>query len=315
MQQLFLMDPLEGVAPATDTTFALMRAAAARGHRIFFARAETLSLWGGTAHVSAREVLLPPEGHPGPHFEWRGEAEVRQVEDFPVVWIRTDPPFDEAYLEATWILDRVDRRRTLLMNDPTGIRGANEKLYALNFSELCPPTLVTSDRAHLRRFVEEHGEAVLKPLAGYAGGGILFANAKMRGLSALIEVATPGGARTEAQAYLPEAARGDKRIILLNGEPLGAVLRVHGEGEERNNLHLGGSAQKTTLDDDDRRIIRAIAPRLREDGLRFVGVDVIGGKLTEINVTSPTGILEIEALDGPGARSRVIQWTEENAPV
>lgn len=311
MEQLFLMDPLERVNPATDTTFALMRAAAARGHRLFFAEAHDLSLVGGTPWVTAREVALPAEG---PLFEWRGAPTFRELATFPIVWLRTDPPFDEAYLEATWLLDRVDPSRCKVINDPAGVRRANEKLYALHFPELCPPTLVSADRALLRRFVDEHREVVFKPLSGHAGAGILFAQAGMRGLNALIEVATPNGTRTEVQAYLPAATKGDKRILLLDGEPLGAVLRVHAPGEERNNLHLGGTAAQTTLDEDDLHIIRTVAPRLRKDGLSFVGLDVIGGKLTEVNVTSPTGIREIEDLDGPGACAKVIEWTERSAP-
>ncbi len=313
MNQLFLMDPLEGIAPDTDTTYALMRAAQARGHSLFFARAQDLSLVGGSPWVTAREVELPdPAG--GTIFRWKDEARFLEVSGFPIVWLRTDPPFDEAYLETTWILDRVDPARCRVVNDPSGVRGANEKLYALHFPELCPPTLVTSDRALLRRFVDEHGEAVLKPPNGHAGSGILFAKAGMRGLSSLIEVATQGGSRTEAQRYLPEASQGDKRILLLNGDPLGAILRIHAPGEERNNLHLGGEAIPSTLDDADLRIVQTVAPRLRADGLVFVGLDVIGGMLTEINVTSPTGIQEIEGFDGAGACERVIEWSEKNAP-
>lgn len=312
MEMLFIMDPLERAAPDKDTTWALMRNAGARGHRTFFALADDLSLEGGTPWIRARPVAIPPSGGA---FRWEGPAAWREVASFPIVWLRTDPPFDSRYVEATWILDRVDRNRCRVVNDPTGVRAANEKLYALHFPELCPTTLVTSDRARLRAFVEEHGEVVLKSLSGHAGEGILFASRGMRGLNAAIEAATPGGARCEAQVFLPAAAGGDKRILLLDGEPLGAVLRVHGEGEERNNLHLGGSAHRTTLDEDDWRIVRTLAPKLREDGLVFVGLDVIGGRLTEVNVTSPTGIQEIEALEGPGAVDRVIAWCETHAPV
>lgn len=310
MEILFLMDPLQRVSPQKDTTYALMRAAQARGHSLFFAEAKDLAQLGGTPWIKSRQVAVP--GDDGAPFSWSSEESFREVESFPIAWIRTDPPFDVAYLEATWILERVNRDKTLLLNDPVGIRAANEKLYALRFPEVCPTTLVTWDATLLRRFVEEHGEVVIKPLAGYAGKGILFAQRGMRGLNSLLETALASG-RVEAQVYLPEAERGDKRIILLDGEPLGAVLRLHGPGEERNNLHLGGSPHATALDDDDRRIIERVAPQLREDGLYFVGLDVIGGKLTEVNVTSPTGIQEIEALDGPGATERVIRWMEDRA--
>ncbi len=311
MEMLFLMDPLERAAPDKDTTWALMREAVARGHATFWATAADLSLEAGVPWIRARRVSIPASGG---DFRWEGEASWREVASFPIAWLRTDPPFDDAYVEATWILDAVDRKRCRVLNDPTGVRAANEKLYALRFPELCPTTLVTGDRARLRAFVEEQGEVVLKALAGYAGEGILFAQAGMRGLNAVIEAATPNGRRTEAQVYLPEAARGDKRILLLDGEPLGAVLRVHGAGEERNNLHLGGSAAASALDEADLRIVRTIAPQLRADGLVFVGIDVIGGKLTEVNVTSPTGIQELEALAGAGAVARVIDWCEAHAP-
>ncbi len=311
VEMLFLMDPLEKAAPDKDTTWALMREARARGHATFFASADDLSLEGGTPVIRARPVAVPTSGGA---FRWEGEASWREVSGFPIVWLRTDPPFDDRYVEATWILERVDPARCRVLNDPAGVRAANEKLYALRFPEVCPTTLVTADRARLRAFVEEHGEVVLKSLAGYAGEGILFAQRGMRGLNALLEAATPRGARCEAQVYLPEAAAGDKRILLLDGEPLGAVLRVHGAGEERNNLHLGGSAARTALDEDDLRIVRTIASQLRADGLVFVGIDVIGGKLTEVNVTSPTGIQELEEHEGRGAVARVIAWCEQNAP-
>jgi len=311
MEILFVMDPLERVSPRTDTTYALMREAERRGHALYFAEAGALSMRGGTPWIRARPVSVLVEGAT---HRWLGEEVFREVSSFPSVWLRTDPPFDAAYLEATWILDRVDRSRCLVVNDPTGVRAANEKLYALRFPELCPTSLVTRDVRLLREFVEEHGEVVLKPLSGHAGEGILFAQRGMRGLNALIEAATAGGRRCEAQVFLPEAAAGDKRILLLDGEPLGAVLRVHGEGEERNNFHMGGSAAHTELDEDDRRIVRTLAPALRADGLIFVGIDVIGGRLTEVNVTSPTGIQEIERLGGRGAVARVIDWCERAAP-
>lgn len=309
---LFLMDPLERAHPDKDTTWALMREARLRGHRTFFASADDLALEGrGDPWVRARPVAIPPSGAA---FTWEGEPAYREVSSFPIVWLRTDPPFDGKYVEATWLLERVDRSRCRVLNDPAGVRGANEKLYALRFPQVCPTTIVTADRARLRDFVEEHGEVVLKSLAGYAGEGILFAQAGMRGLNALLEAATAGGRRCEAQVYLPEATGGDKRILLLDGEPLGAVLRVHGAGEERNNLHLGGSAARAPLDERDLAIVRAVGPQLKADGLVFVGIDVIGGRLTEVNVTSPTGIQELEALEGPGAVAKVIAWCEAHAP-
>lgn len=313
MDLLFLMDPLGRLNPAGDTTFALMRAARVRGHRTFFADPSTLGLEGAVPIVATREVALP--GASGAIFSWLDQAPVsREVASFPIVWMRKDPPFDLAYVEATWLLDRVDRGRCRVINDPTGIRGANEKLYALRFPDLVPPTIVTSDANRLRTFVDEHGEVVLKPLHGSGGAGILFASKDGRGLMALLETATGAGTlRCEAQAYLPGASRGDKRILLLDGEPLGAVMRIHGEGEERNNLHLGGHAERTTLSPEDRRIVEALATTLRADGLYFVGIDVIDGKLTEVNVTSPTGIVELEALEKIDASAKVIAWCESRS--
>ena len=307
MDFLFVMDPLERINPQTDTTWALMKSARAAGHRSYFTRGQDLSLVQGRAYARAREVQVPGAGGP---FSYLSEAVVRAVESFEVTWLRTDPPFDLRYVETTWLLDTVDRLKTLLVNDPAGVRGANEKLYALRFGAYSPPTLVTADLEVLKRFVRDHREVVLKPLMGAGGEGILFAHQGMRGLNSLLEMATASGRRTLAQAYLPASDQGDLRVLLLEGECLGAVLRVHGEGEERNNLHLGGSAAPGVLDAKTLEIIAALAPSLRADGLHFVGIDVIGGFLTEVNVTSPTGIQEMERLDGVDRGARVISWCE-----
>jgi glutathione synthase len=308
---LFLMDPLESVNTWTDTTYALMRKAFQRGHAVWFAEPSSLELRQGIPWVRSRQVDVPGASSA---FCWRGADEWRELATFSIAWIRKDPPFDLRYVEVTWMLDRVDRAGCRVLNDPTGIRGANEKLYALRFPELCPPTLVSSDRRNLRAFIETHGQVVLKPLGAAGGEGILYAWRGMRGLSALLETAVRGGKRCEAQAYLPAAEKGDKRILVLDGEPLGAVLRIHGEGEERNNLHLGGRAEPATLSPEDRRIIERIAPSLRRDGLVLVGLDVIDGRLTEVNVTSPTCIQELERFDGIDASGAVIDWCERNAP-
>jgi glutathione synthase len=309
---LFLMDPLESVNANTDTTHALMSKACERGHSVWCAELADLELQQGIPWVRTRPVEVP--GPSGTAFAWRGADQWREIASFPIAWLRKDPPFDLRYVEATWILDRVDGARCRVINDPTGIRGANEKLYALRFPELCPPTLVSADRGRLRAFIERQEEVVLKPLRAAGGEGILFAWRGMRGLSALLEMATRNGSRCEAQAYLPAAEKGDKRILLLDGEPLGAVLRVHGHGEERNNLHLGGRAEPATLGPEDRRIIERVAPALRQDGLLLVGLDVIGDRLTEVNVTSPTCIQELERFDRTDPSGAVIEWCERHAP-
>ena len=306
------MDPLESVNTRTDTTYALMRSACQRGHSVWFAQLADLELRQGTPWIRARPVEVPSKE--GASFSWLGPDTWREVSSFPIAWLRKDPPFDLRYVEATWILDSVDASRCRVINDPSGVRGANEKLYALRFPELCPPTLVSADSSRLRAFIEHHGEVVLKPLDAAGGEGILFAWRGMRGLSALLEKATWKGARCEAQAYLPESEAGDKRILLLEGEPLGAVLRIHGPGEERNNLHLGGRAEPSTLGPEDRRIVERIAPALKRDGLVLVGLDVIGGHLTEVNVTSPTCIQELERFDRPDPAGKVIDWCERHAP-
>ena len=306
------MDPLASVNARTDTTYALMRSACQRGHSVWFAELTSLELQQGTPWIRARPVDVP--GQDGASSSWLGPDTWREVSSFPITWLRKDPPFDLRYVEATWILDSVDAARCRVLNDPSGVRAANEKLYALRFPELCPPTLVSADSSRLRAFIEHHGEVVLKPLDAAGGEGILFAWRGMRGLSALLEKATWKGARCEAQAYLPESEAGDKRILLLEGEPLGAVLRIHGPGEERNNLHLGGRAEPSTLGPEDRRIVERIAPALKRDGLVLVGLDVIGGHLTEVNVTSPTCIQELERFDRSDPARKVIEWCERHAP-
>lgn len=305
-----MMDPLDLLNPATDTTLALMRKARERGHASYFTLPGSLSLEDGRPWAKVRKVTVPGPDAP---FAWSGEETWREVSDFPIVWLRKDPPFDAAYVEATWILDTVDSKCCRVINDPAGVRGANEKLYALRFPDLTPPTIVTCDLQRLRDFVDRHGEVVLKPLQGSGGTGIVFAQRGMRGLNALLELVTRRGLRCEAQAYLPGAAEGDKRILLLDGEPLGAVLRLAAPGEDRNNLHLGGRAEATNLTASDRHIVERLAPSLRADGLVFVGIDVIDGRLTEVNVTSPTGIQELERLEGIDATGRVIDWCEERA--
>lgn len=312
MEWLFVMDPMERVLPAQDTTYALMRAAMQRGHRVFHAHPSTVHLRGGSAFAKVRPVAVPGQG--GVAFSWLGESQARAIDGFPIVWMRGDPPFDLRYVEVTWLLEHVDKARCRVLNDPAAVRGGNEKLYALRFPDLSPPTVVTNDRGLLWDFVRAHGEAVLKPLGRAGGEGIVFASATMRGLRALIELSTLNDERCVAQAYLPAADQGDKRILLLDGEVLGAVLRVHGPNEERNNLHLGGRAERAALSEADLRIVRRIGPALKAEGLVLVGIDVIDGWLTEVNVTSPTGIQELSRFDGQDRALDVVRWCEDHAP-
>jgi glutathione synthase len=234
-------------------------------------------------------------------------------DDFDVVFQRVDPPADADYVIATQILALCRKARVL--NRPEGILAANEKLYALHFRDLMPETLVTRSMRQLVDFLAKvGGEMIVKPLDGKGGEGIFHLRHGDRNLFSLLELTTQFGTRRiMAQRYLPDVRRGDKRILLLDGEPLGALLRVPAENEVRSNLHVGGKATATTLDENDLRIVERVAPSLRRDGLFFVGIDVIGGRLTEVNVTSPTGVQEVNALDDTRLEARILDGVEARA--
>jgi glutathione synthase len=305
----FVMDPIGSIEIATDTTFVLMLEALRRGHRLFYLAPGELGADEGNATALARPVLaLRREA--GRHVELGPPHASVLDDDFEVVFQRTDPPVDAAYVEATQILTLCRRARVL--NRAEGILAANEKLYALHFPELMAETLVTNRIPQLVDFLAKcGGEMIVKPLDGRGGEGIFHVRHDDRNLFSILEQATRfGRRRTMAQRYLPEIRRGDKRILLLDGEPIGALLRVPADGEVRANLHVGGRAVRTQLDDDDRRIIERLAPALRRDGLFFVGIDVIGGKLTEVNVTSPTGVQEVNALEDTQLEARILDAVE-----
>ena len=243
-----------------------------------------------------------------------GPPRFLRLAEFDGVLMRKDPPVDIAYLHATWILDHA-RGKTLLVNDPRGLRELNEHLAVLQFPDLTPPTIVTRSADKLRAFQAEQGGAiVVKPVDGYGGLGIFVVRDGDPNASSILETSTGAGTRwTLAQKYLPEAAAGDKRIILADGEPVGAVLRVPGSAEARGNLHVGGRAVKTSIDARDREIIAAIAPVLREHGQILVGLDVIGGQLTEINITSPTGVRHASQLDQRNVAAPIMDCFERMA--
>jgi glutathione synthase len=226
--------------------------------------------------------------------------------------MRKDPPFDLDFYFATQLLSLVDPRRTLVINRPSGLREANEKLYALRFPEVTPKTVVTADMLRLREFLEElGGEMIIKPLDGCGGAGVFHLHRSDRNLTSILETATQNGSRLiMGQQYLPEVRQGDKRLIVLDGEPLGGVLRVPREDEHRGNIHVGGQVVRSEVTDRDREICRRLAPSLKADGLYFVGLDIIGGWLTEVNVTSPTGVQEIDRLDGVNLEAKVIDFVE-----
>jgi glutathione synthase len=228
------------------------------------------------------------------------------------VFMRTDPPVTVPYLYATYILDYVDPANTRVINAPSGLRAANEKMYALQFAKAIPETIVSQSKAVIRETVERWGAAVLKPLGGKAGEGILFLQAGDRNLNSMVEISTQQGKEpVMVQTYLPAAQEGDKRIILLNGDPIGAVNRIPTGSEFRGNMAVGGRVAKVDITDRELDICRQLAPTLRRDGLYFVGIDVIGGYLTEVNVTSPTGIREIDRLNDAHLGDQVIAWVEQ----
>jgi glutathione synthase len=310
---LFIVDPLDRLALAGDSSYALMLEAAARGWGVWTCQIEHLGLVGDDAVCDAAPTTVRSAERPAEAFQLAA-ASPHRLAEFDVVLMRKDPPVDIAYLHATWILDHA-RGKTLLVNDPRGLRELNEHLAVLRFPALTPPTIVTRSAARLREFrVEQGGTIVVKPVDGYAGLGIFVVRDGDPNASSILETSTGAGTRwTLAQRYLPEVVNGDKRILLADGEPVGAVLRVPAEAEARGNLHVGGRAVKATIDARDREIIAAVAPFLREHGQIFVGLDVIGGMLTELNITSPTGVRHATRLDGTNVAGLIMDCLERLA--
>jgi glutathione synthase len=290
------MDPIDTVNIDADSTFALALEAQARGHALYHYLPQSLTLRDGRLYARGRPLEVFRRH--GNHHRF-GDFEELDLAGFDVVLMRQDPPFDMAYITATHLLELLPEGGPLVVNDPASVRNAPEKLFVLRFKELMPPTLLTLDPAEIRAFWREHGDIVLKPLFGNGGAGVFHLRPGDDNLGSLLEMyASVYREPVMVQRYLPEVRQGDKRIILVEGEPVGAVNRVPPEGEARANLHVGGRAQKTGLTAREREICAAIGPSLRQHGLVFVGIDVIGDYMTEINVTSPTGIQEIARLDG-----------------
>lgn len=309
MRIVFVMDPLANVDIDADTTFAFMLAATQRGHVVYYTRQRDLFARGDVAGAVVQRADVR-RVH-GDHFTLHDPERV-DLGDFDVVFQRTDPPFDIDYLHAVHILELAEERGTLVVNKPSGLRAANEKLYALHFVDVIPDTLVASGKEEILAFAaEQGGRCILKPVDGHGGEAVFLLDVDDRNKNALIEVMTAHGTRRAiCQRYLPDARHGDKRIIMLDGEPLGAILRVPRADEHRGNIHVGGTVEKTELTPREREICAAVGPRLRADGLWFVGLDVIGDHLTEVNVTSPTGIQEMSRLDDVDGAGAVIEWME-----
>ena len=319
MKLAFIIDPIHQLDPCHDTSVALMEAAQILGHEIWITQANWLSVVEGKAWAILQQVELDPiqlvDGRwiaANPWYQL-SQRSFMFLESMDAVFMRTDPPVNDAYLYATYILDYIDQNKTLVINSPSGIRAANEKMYALQFTNAIPETIVSADKQLIRQFVEAKGATVLKPLGNKAGEGILFLQSGDRNFNSIVELSTyQGRLPVMVQTYLPEAKEGDKRIILLNGEPIGALNRLSSGSDFRNNMATGGTVAQTEITPREYEICTQLAEKLRQDGLIFVGIDVIGGYLTEVNVTSPTGVREIDRLDGTRLGNQVIQWVEQN---
>ena len=296
------MDPIEGINIDADSTFALALEAQARGHALWHYLPADLTFAHGA--VRARGRRLAVQRVKGNHATL-GPFETLELARFDVVLMRQDPPFDMAYITATHILEHI-HPKTLVVNDPAHVRNAPEKLFVTHFPDLMPPTLISSSRAEIDAFRARQGDIIIKPLFGNGGAGVFHIRPDDDNLNALLEMFTSLSREPViVQRYLPEIRQGDKRIVLVDGEPVGGVTRVPAAGEARANLHVGGRAEKTTLTPREREICARIGPELRRRGLVFVGIDVIGDYLTEINVTSPTGIQEIGRFDGTNPAGRI----------
>lgn len=291
------MDPMEGIKIAGDSTFALMLSAQARGHKLYHYLAPDLCWRGGRLLAHAREVSV--QRVQGDHFSFGASVTLDLGRDADVVLMRQDPPFDLSYITATHLLERIEGE-TLVVNRPDAVRNAPEKLFVLDYARFMPPTMITRSIADVRSFLAEHGDIVVKPLYGNAGNAVFRIGADGSNLAALVELFNTSWVEPfMVQAFIPDVTQGDKRIVLVDGEVAGAINRVPGSGEIRSNLAAGGSAVKTELTETEYEICAALGPELKARGLLFVGIDVIGGKwLTEINVTSPTGIVSMDAFNG-----------------
>ncbi|MBD2103214.1 glutathione synthase [Leptolyngbya sp. FACHB-261] len=321
MKFAFIIDPIAKLDPTHDTSVAIMEAACRLGHEVWITGAQLLSVVQGRAwalleqaHLEAVQLV---EGRWLAADPWYsiGDRRLQALDQMDAVFMRTDPPVTVPYLYATYILDYVDPAKTRVINTPAGIRAANEKMYALQFSGAIPETIVSQDKKVIRQFLESQGAAVLKPLGGKAGEGILFLDPADRNFNSLVEVSTyMGQVPVMVQAYLPQAKEGDKRIILLDGEPIGAVNRIPTGSDFRGNMAVGGRVAATEITAREREICAQLAPTLKRDGLIFVGIDIIGGYLTEVNVTSPTGIREADRLTGTRLGEQVVAWIEQHPP-
>ena len=303
------MDPLERINIAADSTFAIMLKAQKLGHELFHYAPEDLSWADGRLWAMAHPVTV--QRVPGNHYRFGEPRSLDLGRDVDVVLMRQDPPFDLGYITATYLLERI-QGETLVVNDPRQVRNAPEKVWVLDFAQFMPPTTITRSLGLARKFLADQGDIVIKPLHGFAGGSVFRIGPDGRNLASLMELFNRAYREPHVlQKFIPEIAQGDKRIVLVDGDFAGAINRLPGEGEIRSNLAVGGKAVKTKLTGREQEICAALAPELKKRGLLFVGIDVIGGQwLTEINVTSPTGIVVIDEFNGtdtPGLIWRAIE--------
>ncbi len=309
MKHLFVMDPLHKLHIEGDSTYTMMRECSDRGHTVYWCTPDELFILDGAGGAIAEEVVTVAEA---PFFQ-RGERQEVLLAEMDVVWMRKDPPFDMSYIFATYILDTAPPS-TLMVNDPRGLKLFNEKIWAMQFHQFQPPTLLSNNMTRLREFVLNQPEgAVLKPWDGNGGRGVLvIKDPNDRNLTSMIELLTQDGTQAIiAQGYLKDVVAGDKRILLIDGEPVGAILRVPQGTDHRANMHAGAAVRKAKLTERDHEICDALKPYLQEYGQLFVGIDIIGGMLTEINVTSPTGIREVATLDGVHLEKLLLDSVEE----
>ncbi|MEM8537977.1 MAG: glutathione synthase [Pseudomonadota bacterium] len=303
----FQMDPIDAIDIDADSSFRIAEEAQARGHQLFYYTPDMIAFDRG--RVTATGWPLTVQRIKGDHFALGARQSV-DLSDFDVVWLRQDPPFDMSYITTTHLLDMV-HPNTLVVNDPFWVRNYPEKLLVLQFPDLTPPTMIARDLETLRAFRAAHGDVILKPLYGNGGAGVFKLRADDSNLASLHELFA--GINREPlimQQFLPDVVQGDKRVILVDGAPVGAINRVPAAGETRSNMHVGGRPEKVGLTDRDREICARIGPLLREKGQVFVGIDVIGHWLTEINVTSPTGIQELERFDGINIAAKIWEAIE-----
>ncbi|MBI4309303.1 MAG: glutathione synthase [Candidatus Omnitrophica bacterium] len=308
MKFLFLMDPLEGIKFNTDTTFMLMLASHNKGHKTYYLPKDGISLIDGKLYFHVTRVT--PQAIEHKPFIIEHSARLSQ-DDVHAVFVRPDPPFDGRYLMNTWLLDHLPKH-VPVVNNPAGVRAVNEKVWAAQFKNLAPPTVISSNKHDLLAFIAEHKNTIAKPTDAFGGRSVFHVEAGHANTHVILETLSQGYHETIiVQKYVPEAKNGDKRILLLNGEILGAILRVHGEGDHRNNLYAGGTALAATINERDRHIVDILKPHLRALGLYFVGIDILGDRLIEVNVTSPTCLQEMDRLYNARLEEKVIDFVEK----